>query len=106
MLAALALLAAMALTVSGASPARADRCDDLANQLKGQIDGLKVGMTAANLIYLSHPQAKEISLGCAGRNFTNELFAKVRQPQADSRPFSISSAALPPSSSPCRRTTC
>ena len=78
--AAFALLAAMALTVSGASPARADRCDDLAAQLKGQIDGLKVGITAANVIYLSHPQAKEITLGCRGRNFTSELYAK-----ADSR---------------------
>jgi hypothetical protein len=78
--AALSLLAAMALTVSGASPARADRCDDLAGQLKNQIDGLDVGKTAANLIYLSHPLAKQITLGCAGRNFTNQLFAR-----ADSR---------------------
>jgi hypothetical protein len=77
---ALALLAALALTVSGASPARADRCDDIAAQLKGQIDGLKVGITAANVIYLSHPQAKELSLGCSGRNYKSELYAK-----ADSR---------------------
>ncbi len=74
---ALALLAAM---ISGTSPALADRCDDLAAQLKGQIDGLGVGKTAANLIYLSHPLAREITLGCAGRNFSNQLFAK-----ADSR---------------------
>lgn len=70
--AAFALLAANAL----ASPAYADRCDDLAAQLKGQIDGLQVGITAANTIYLSHPQASEITLGCGGRNFTTELFAK------------------------------
>jgi hypothetical protein len=75
-----ALLAAIALTVSAATPARADRCDDIAAQLKNQIDGLKVGITAANVIYLSHPQAKELSLGCASRNFSNELYAK-----ADSR---------------------
>jgi hypothetical protein len=75
--AALALLGAVALT---ASPARADRCDDLAGQLKNQIDGLTVGKTAANLIYLSHPQAKELTLGCAGRNYSNQLYAK-----ADSR---------------------
>ena len=83
--AALALLAATALTVSGASPARADRCDDLAAQLKSQIDGLAVGKTAANLIYLSHPQAKEITLGCRGRNFTNELYAKAdgRKPKPE-----------------------
>jgi hypothetical protein len=76
--AALALLAALA-----ASPARADRCDDLANQLKNQIDGLKVGITAANIIYLSHPQAKELSLGCSGRSYQNELYAKQdsRKPQ-------------------------
>jgi hypothetical protein len=73
--AALALLAAL-----GTSPARADRCDDLAGQLKSQIDGLAVGKTAANLIYLSHPQAKQITLGCAGRNYANQLYAK-----ADSR---------------------
>ena len=78
--AALALLSAMVLTVSGASPARADRCDDLAAQLKSQIDGLGVGKTAANLIYLSHPQAKQITLGCASRNVSNQLFAR-----ADSR---------------------
>jgi hypothetical protein len=78
--AALAPLAAMALTVFAATPARADRCDDIANQLKNQIDSLKVGITAANVIYLSHPKARELSLGCASRNFTNELYAK-----ADSR---------------------
>jgi hypothetical protein len=77
---ALAPLAAIMLTVSAATPARADRCDDIATQLKNQIDGLKVGITAANVIYLSHAQAKELSLGCAGRNFSNELYAK-----ADSR---------------------
>jgi hypothetical protein len=66
------------------SPARADRCDDLAGQLKSQIDGLTVGKTAANLIYLSHPQAREITLGCASRNITNQLFAKSdsRKPSA------------------------
>jgi hypothetical protein len=76
MLAALTLLTAVAVTASGASPARADRCDDLAGQLKNQIDGLSVGKTAANLIYLSHPKAKELTLGCAGRTYANQLFAK------------------------------
>jgi hypothetical protein len=70
--AAFVLLAALA-----ASPARADRCDDLANQLKNQIDGIRVGQTAANLIYLAHPNAREITLGCSGRNFSNQLFAKA-----------------------------
>ncbi|WP_371423830.1 hypothetical protein [Tardiphaga sp.] len=69
---AVALLATVTLV---ASPARADRCDDLARQLKSQIDGLSVGRTAANVIYLSHPAAKQLRLGCASRNFSNELYA-------------------------------
>src|SRR5947207_9100916 len=76
-----ALLPALALLIAlGTSPAYADRCDDLAGQLTSQIDGLGVGKTAANVIYLSHPQAKQITLGCSGRNFSNQLFAR-----ADSR---------------------
>lgn len=71
LVAAFALLAALA-----ASPARADRCDDLAKQLKNQIDGLEVGKTAANVINLSHPQAAQLSLGCAGRSYSNQLYAK------------------------------
>ena len=77
----LILLSLVMLIASGASPARASqRCDDIADQLKHQIDGLKVGITAGNIIYLSHPQAIELSLGCSGRDFKNELYAK-----ADSR---------------------
>jgi hypothetical protein len=79
------IFAALALSVAlAASPARADRCDDLANQLKSQIDGVGVGKTAANVIYLSHPLAKQITLGCAGRNYSNQLYAKAdsRKPQA------------------------
>jgi hypothetical protein len=76
--AALSLLTAAALIALGTSPARADdRCDDIANQLKTHIDSLKVGITAANTIHLSHPQARELSLGCSGRNFKNELYAKA-----------------------------
>jgi hypothetical protein len=76
------MLLAFGLVALAASPARADRCDDLAGQLKNQIDGLAVGKTAANVIYLSHPQAKEMSLGCSGRSYSNQLFAKasVRKP--------------------------
>jgi hypothetical protein len=85
-----------ALAVSGASPAHADRCDDLAVQLKNQIDGLKVGITAANVIYLSHPQAKEITLGCRGRNFSNELYAKAdsRKPKPEFYELVANAAAL------------
>jgi hypothetical protein len=67
----------LSLIALGASPARAERCDDIATQLKNQIDGLKVGITATKTIYLSHPQARELSLGCSGRNFKNELYAKA-----------------------------
>jgi hypothetical protein len=76
----------VALLVSvtlAASPARADRCDDLANQLKGQIDGMRVGQTAAGVIYLAHPNAREITLGCSSRSYANQLFAKSdRKPPA------------------------
>jgi hypothetical protein len=84
------------LTALGASPARADRCDDLAGQLKGQIDGLAVGKTAANLIYLSHPQAKAITLGCAGRNYASQLYAKAssRKPQPPFVDLVASAAAI------------
>lgn len=70
-------LAVLTIMLLMTSPARADRCDDLAAQLKGQIDGLAVGRTAANLIYLSHPQARQITLGCSGRNVSNQLFARA-----------------------------
>ena len=84
------------LAVSGASPAHADRCDDIAAQLKGQIDGLKVGITAANIIYLSHPDAKEMSLGCRGRNYSNELYAKAdgRKPKPAFYELVATAAAL------------
>jgi hypothetical protein len=93
--AALALLAG-AVTLLDATPARADRCDDLAAQLANQIDGVKVGITAANVIYLSHPLAKELSLGCAGRKFSNELYAKTnsRKPKPEFLDFVAGAAAL------------
>jgi hypothetical protein len=69
------LLLAAAMVGFGPSPARADRCDDLAAQLKGAIDGLTVGRTAANVIYLAHPAAKQLRLGCVSRNVNNELYA-------------------------------
>jgi hypothetical protein len=91
---ALVLLTAMAMSIS--APARADRCDDIAAQLKGQIDGLKVGITAANVIYLAHPQAREITLGCRGRNYSNELYAKAdsRKPKTDFFDLVGSAAAI------------
>ena len=59
-----------------ASPARADHCDDIAKQLADSIDGLKVNFKAANIIYLTHPAASELSLGCRGTDYATELFAK------------------------------
>src|SRR3979409_179128 len=38
---------------------------------------MRVGQTASNLSYLAHPNAREITLGCSGRNFSNQLFAKA-----------------------------
>jgi hypothetical protein len=66
------LLAALA---GGASPARADRCDDIAKDLAGQIDQLKVNFKAANIVYLTHPAARELSVGCRGNNYSIELYA-------------------------------
>lgn len=73
------LLAALLslFAVFAASPARADQCDDIAKQLAGSIDGLKVNFKAANIIYLTHPAAKELSLGCRGKEYSNELYAKT-----------------------------
>jgi len=79
-----------------ASPARADRCEDIANQLKGQVDNLKVGITAANMIYLSHPMAKEMSLGCKNRKYSNELYVKgnSRKPKPEFIAFVAGAAAI------------
>lgn len=80
-----ATLAAAALTLSGATPARADRCEDIAKELKAQVDGIKIGITTGKIIYLSHPAAKELSLGCRGANYSNELYAKAdrRKPKPE-----------------------
>jgi hypothetical protein len=73
----LTLLAAL-----NASPARADRCEDIAKELKGQIDGVKISVNTGRMIYLSHPAAKELSIGCRGNNYAIELYAKAdRKPK-------------------------
>ncbi|MHC2718658.1 hypothetical protein ACVMGE_001145 [Bradyrhizobium diazoefficiens] len=81
-----AILVAAAITglVTLASPARADQCDDIAKQLASGIDRLKVNFKAANIIYLTHPAAKELSLGCRaqGQNYSNDALCQGR-PQAD-----------------------
>jgi hypothetical protein len=96
LLAALALLAAAAVSVSGTSPARADRCEDIAKELKNNIDGLKVNFTAAGIVYLTHPLAKELTLGCRGVNYSNELYAKAdsRKPRPEFYELVASAAAI------------
>lgn len=69
--------ALLALGAFAAAPAHADPCEDIAKQLAGQIDGLKVNFTAANITYLTHPAAKELSLGCRGKDYAIELYAKT-----------------------------
>ena len=89
-------LAVSVLLVLSAPAARADACDDLARQLKGQIDGLTVGKTGANQIGLQHPAVKRASLGCASRNITNEVFAATesRKPSDAFYDFVARAAAL------------
>lgn len=70
-----AALALLALMIG--SPARADRCDDLVKELKNATDGLRVGQTVAGTVYLAHPKAREITLGCSSKNLSNQLFAKA-----------------------------
>ena len=55
-----------------------------------------VGKTAANVIYLSHPKAKQITLGCASRNLSNQLFAKAdgRKPTTAFLDLVASAAAI------------
>jgi hypothetical protein len=95
-LAAACVSLAAIVAITSATPARADRCDDIATQLKSQIDGLKVGIAAANIVYLSHPLARELSLGCANRNYSNELYAKAdgRKAKPEFVNFVASAAAI------------
>lgn len=79
------LAAALALSAAlTASPARADRCDDSAKELANTIDKLKVNFKAANVVYMTHPLAKELSVACKGDKFSIELYAKGdRRPSQD-----------------------
>ena len=72
------------LAVFSAPPARADRCEDIAKELKGQIEGVKISVNTGRMIYLSHPAAKELSIGCRGSNYAIELYAKAdRKPRPE-----------------------
>jgi hypothetical protein len=78
-----------------ASPAHADQCDDIAKQLASQIDGLKVNFKAANIVYLTHPATRELSLGCRGKNYSIELYAKGdRRPKPEFFQLVSSAAAI------------
>ncbi len=52
---------------------------------QAQVDGVKIGITTGKTIYLSHPQAREFSLGCRGANYSNELYVKAdrRKPKPE-----------------------
>jgi hypothetical protein len=93
---AFAIVAATAIVLAFASPAHADRCDDLASQLAKHIDGLKVGRTVAGVVYLTHPAVKQASLGCSARNKQNEIFAlsASRKPPKEFFDFIASATAL------------
>jgi hypothetical protein len=89
-------VAAVAIVLAAATPARADRCDDLAAQLAKQIDGVKVGRTVAGVVYLTHPAVKQASLGCSARNKQNEIFASSasKKPPKEFFDFVASATAL------------
>jgi hypothetical protein len=78
---------AVLLTLGGAfaaSPARADRCDDSAQELANNIDKLKINFKARNTVYLTHPLARELSVACRGSNYSIELYAKgERKPKPE-----------------------
>jgi hypothetical protein len=80
-----ALAVALGLCVAlAASPARADRCDDSAKELANNIDKLKVNFKAGNVVYMTHPLAKELSVSCRGNNYSIELYAKgERKPKPE-----------------------
>ena len=88
--------AALAFVAFGASPARADRCDDLAKELAQHIPNLKIGKTVAGVIYLEHPAVTQASLGCSSRNRSNEVFAATdkKKPTPEFYEFIGTAAAL------------
>jgi hypothetical protein len=90
-----AIAALFAAVIMASSPARADRCDDLAKQLATQITGLKIGKTVAGVIYLEHPAVTQASLGCSSRNRTNDVFASTdkKKPAPEFYDFIATAAA-------------
>jgi hypothetical protein len=92
----LVFAAAAFIVFAAATPAHADRCDELAAQLAKQIDGLKVGRTVAGNVYLTHPAVKQASLGCSARNKQNEIHAlsAARKPPKEFFEFIAAATAL------------
>ncbi|MES2750217.1 MAG: hypothetical protein V4661_02490 [Pseudomonadota bacterium] len=78
-----AAVLAVSLAALVSTPARADRCDDLAKDLAKQITGLKIGKTVAGVIYLEHPAVTQASLGCQSRNRSNDVFASTDKKKPD-----------------------
>lgn len=78
------------------SVARADECDTLAAQLGSSIEGLKIGKTVANVIYLEHPAVKQASLGCRNRSRSHDVHATspAKIPPKEFYGFVSSAAAI------------
>lgn len=96
-IAGIGLATAVALTIAcGTSPAVADRCDQLAKQLKDQVDGIKIGKTVAGSIYLEHPAVKVATLGCASRTAVNTIYASTddRKPKPEFFDFVARTSAI------------
>ncbi len=85
--------ALVGLIAVSASPARADRCEDIAKELRARVDGVRIGITTGKTIYLSHPQAREFSLGCRGANYSNELYVKADRRKPKSEFFQLVASA-------------
>ncbi len=88
--------AGLLVAVVAGSPARADSCDDLARQLASNVDGLKVGKAAGGAIYMTHPLAKQVTLGCPARNMQASFAAvsEKRKPSPEFLSFVASAATL------------
>ena len=90
-----AALTATFTLLAASSVHAATPCENLAKQVASQIDGLKVNFSAANIVYLTHPAAKELSLGCRGRDYSSELYAKGdRKPKPEFYQLVASATAL------------
>ena len=88
--AALALCAAFA-----ASPARADRCDDIAKELADQIDKLKVNFKAANIVYLTHPRPRSCRSAAAATIIPSSFTPRATASRSrNSSPWSARAAAI------------